>query len=230
MTYLGAKDGSGQKERIIAAMTPHDTYIELFLGTGAVMRAKPRSRRSIGVEANLETLATYKHPSDIDVIAGDVFTFLDSFDFSAAGRVLIYADPPYIQSLRNMTNNYGEHELTDAQHEQLCAALSRLSLLPNVEVMLSGYPSDLYDEHLKGFNELQYQIMTRGGPRTESLWTSFVIGEAVHWHTYAGKNKDERQRIKRKAERMARKYEAMPSGERLAVMSAMLRVDALQRS
>ena len=48
----------------------------------------------------------------------------------------------------------------------------------------------------------------------------------VHWPRYAGKNFTDRQRIKRKAENWAKRYQALPPAERLAVLSAMMAVEA----
>ena len=42
----------------------------------------------------------------------------------------------------------------------------------------------------------------------------------------AGRNAAERQRIKRKAARWAQGYRTMPAGERLAVLSAIMAVEA----
>lgn len=45
--YLGAKSASGAFQAVIGSMPPHDTYIEAFAGSGAVLRAKPKAGRSI---------------------------------------------------------------------------------------------------------------------------------------------------------------------------------------
>ena len=49
---------------------------------------------------------------------------------------------------------------------------------------------------------------------------------AVHRASYAGPNFTDRQRIKRKAARWAENYRALPPGERLAVMAALLETEA----
>jgi hypothetical protein len=103
----------------------------------------------------------------------------------------------------------------------------RLSLVApasGVGAVLRGYPSNLYDELLPDWRTLEFQVMTRGGPRTEKLWMSFS-SEAAHWSSYAGANFTDRQRIKRKATRWAENYKALPPGERLAVLAALLAVD-----
>lgn len=45
MGYLGAKSGSGVFQTIINLIPPHDTYIEAFLGTGAVMKRKAPAQK-----------------------------------------------------------------------------------------------------------------------------------------------------------------------------------------
>ncbi|MHB1766000.1 MAG: DNA methylase [Gammaproteobacteria bacterium] len=92
-------------------------------------------------------------------------------------------------------------------------------------VMLSGYPSALYDEWLSGWRSLELQVMNQGGVRTEKLWFNFTPGR-VHWARYAGKNRTHRQCIRRKAESWGRRYRALPPGERLAVLSALMAVEA----
>jgi DNA adenine methylase len=48
----------------------------------------------------------------------------------------------------------------------------------------------------------------------------------LFWAGLAGRNFTDRQRIKRKAENWARRYRDMPPAERLAVLSAVMTVEA----
>jgi hypothetical protein len=66
--------------------------------------------------------------------------------------------------------------------------------------------------------------MTRGGVRTEKLWMNYEQ-DASHWASFAGVNFTDRQRIKRKANRWANNYKQLPSGERLAILAAILEVE-----
>jgi DNA adenine methylase len=219
MSYLGAKSAKGAYQAIIAQMPPHDTYIETHLGTGAVMRAKPPAMRTIGIEIDPVTFAAFDGPDDVELHNVDCVAFLEAFDFAGAGRVLVYVDPPYVWATRSSDKRY-RHEYDDDDHRRLIACLRRLPT--NVSVMISGYPSALYAELLSDWRSIAYQVMTRGGPRTEQLWMNFEVG-AVHWATFAGANFKERQRIKRKAARWARMYRELPAGERLAILAALLR-------
>ena len=74
-----------------------------------------------------------------------------------------------------------------------------MSLPENVSVILSGYPSQLYDNTLTGWRTREFQAMTRGGVRTEKIWMNYQEGRAYS-HTFARKDYNDRYRIKRKGE------------------------------
>ena len=57
-----------------------------------------------------------------------------------------------------------------------------------------------------------------------TVWMNFAP-DRLHWARFAGKNFTDRQRIKRKAENWGRRYAALPQGERLAVLGAMMAVE-----
>lgn len=52
MSYPGGKSMAGVYHRLINLMPPHETYIEPFLGGGALLLAKRPARLNIGVELN----------------------------------------------------------------------------------------------------------------------------------------------------------------------------------
>lgn len=221
--YFGNKGVSGAYQAIIAQMPPHETYIETHLGSGVVMRRKPpASIRSIGLEIDPATLDQFGRIDGVEIVNTDCVAFLEAFDFATAGRVVIYADPPYLLSTRTSHHRY-RFDYTEADHLRLLATLK--SLPANASVILSGYPSELYDCELAGWRTIEFQVSTRGGPRTEKLWMNFEAG-AVHWAQHVGVNFTDRQRIKRKAETWARRFQALSSGERLAILAAILEAAA----
>lgn len=82
--------------------------------------------------------------------------------------VLIYCDPPYVLSTRGRQQY--KHEMTDADHEALLAALCGGKAM----VMLSGYECDLYDAYLAGWRKEQIASRTLSHKRrTETLWMNF---------------------------------------------------------
>lgn len=54
--YPGGKNGAGVYQTIINQLPPHDTYIEPFLGSGAVLRMKKPARASIAIDADADVV------------------------------------------------------------------------------------------------------------------------------------------------------------------------------
>ena len=67
--------------------------------------------------------------------------------------------------------------------------------------------------------------MNRAGVVTEKVWFNFKP-DRLHWARYAGRNFTHRQSVKRKAENWGRRYRSMPPAERLAVLAALMAVEA----
>jgi len=217
-SYFGSKATSGLCQPIIAMMPPHDTYIETHLGGGAIMRRKPPALRSIAIDLDQKTLAAFDCDYPVEKVHGCAHRFLSTYDYR--GRELVYCDPPYLHHTRTSGRRY-RFDYEEQDHVELLELLERLPC----SVILSGYPSSLYDELLPDWRTLELQVMNQDGVRTEKLWFNFTP-DRVHWPRYAGKNFADRQRIKRKAENWAKRYQALPPAERLAVLSSLMAVEA----
>ena len=216
--YFGSKATSGLCQAIIALMPPHDTYIETHLGGGAIMKRKAPAAHNIGIDRNDRALKQFACPYPVELVHGCAHQFLANFAYQ--GRELVYCDPPYLHATRSSKRRY-RYDYEEADHVALLALLKTLPC----PVILSGYPSALYDEALAGWQSLELQVMNQAGVRTEKLWFNFVP-DRVHWVRYAGKNHTHRQMIKRKAANWGRRYQALPRSERLAVLAALLAVEA----
>ena len=218
--YFGSKATSGLCQAIIALMPPHDTYIETHLGGGAIMKRKPRALNNIGIDIDPRALAEFECDYPVQRVNGCAHRFLGEYDYQ--GTELIYSDPPYLLHTRTSGRNY-RFDYEEADHIEL---LTLLKSLP-CNVILSGYPSALYDDLLGEWRSLELQVMNQGGVRTEKLWFNFTP-DRVYWASYAGKNFTDRQRVKRKAANWGKRYQALPRAERLAVLAAMMAVEAAQ--
>ena len=216
--YFGSKATSGLCQAIIALMPPHDTYIESHLGGGAIMQRKPPALRNIGIDRDQRALEKFRCPYPVERVHGCAHRFLAKYDYR--GRELVYCDPPYLKETRTSGRCY-RFDYEEQDHLELLGLLKKLPC----QVIVSGYPSALYDQWLAGWESLELQVMNQGGVRTEKVWFNFRC-ERVHWARYAGKNHTDRQRIKRKAENWARRYRSLPPGERLAVLAALMAVEA----
>ena len=217
MSYFGSKATSGLCQPIIAMMPPHETYIETHLGGGAIMKRKPPARHNIGIDLDRRVLGRFQCEYPVELINGCAHRFLAEYDYQ--GRELVYSDPPYLRCTRTSGRKY-RFDYEERDHINLLALLKTLPC----QVMISGYPSALYDELLGTWRTLELQVMNQAGVRTEKLWFNFAL-DRVHWASYAGKNFTDRQRIKRKAANWARRYQDLPQPERLAVLAAMMGVE-----
>lgn len=210
-------------------MPPHVTYIEAFLGSGAVLRNKRPAERNIGLDRSLAALdlcldLAGDKARDYRLMDGDALKLLpslksmlsDSFLIDQADT-LIYADPPYLMETRKAGDCY-DFELTDADHKRLLEILTQARCM----VMISGYRSALYDDALQGWTRADYRANTRRGMVDESLWMNFKRPVALHDYSHLGNDYRERERIRRKKARWAAKIAKMDRQERLAIMETLL--------
>lgn len=87
-----------------------------------------------------------------------------------ASNVLIYCDPPYVLSARSGGKRQYKHEMTDKDHLELLAALKQHS----GPVLLSGYPSAMYDAELAGWYRAETTATDQlSRTRQEILWMNF---------------------------------------------------------
>src|SRR5690242_13527849 len=75
------------------------------------------------------------------ILNNDALTVIHQQD---GPRTLFYLDPPYLHSTRSTTGEY-QHEVTDAQHEELLTTLQTIK----GRFLLSGYRSKLYDTYAR---------------------------------------------------------------------------------
>ena len=198
--------------------TPHDLYVETHLGGGALMKRKAPAMRSIGIDRDARALDRFRCDYPVELVHGCAHEFLAGFRFR--GTELVYSDPPYLRATRRSARRY-RYEYMEADH---AALLERLLCLP-CQVMVSGHPSALYDGMLSDWRRVAVQVTTQAQVRTEVVWFNFRP-DRMHWAGHAGRNSTDRQRIKRKAARWSEGYRKLPPGERLAVISAIMAIEA----
>lgn len=117
-------------------------------------------------------------PAYVERLRGVVVENRSALDVMAqhdGSATLHYVDPPYIHDTRarsgrrpgGQTAGVYAHEMSDADHSALLAALQELAGM----VVLSGYPHPLYDEALTGWRRVETEALADGArKRTEVLW------------------------------------------------------------
>lgn len=82
---------------------------------------------------------------------------------------LHYVDPPYLPETRDKGSDYA-HEMTEADHIRLLNGLRELK----GKVILSGYPSRLYEDRFSDWKRVERRAYADGArERTEVLWMNF---------------------------------------------------------
>lgn len=107
----------------------------------------------------------------------DAFAVMKEYD---APESLFYLDPPYLASTRAQPGaQYEVDTATEAWHRELLETVLSLRGM----VVLSGYPSPLYEEVLERRGWVRVEILARGNAmrrkdRVEALWLSPVVVRA----------------------------------------------------
>jgi DNA adenine methylase len=195
MAYPGGKGRCYQ--HIINLLPPHSTYIETHLGGGAVLLHKKPAKVSIAVDKDPSVIERWRRrfPLLATYVEADAVDFLVAWQF--AGQEVVYCDPPYLPSTRRRRRIY-LHDYTEHDHVRLLETLRRLPC----HVVLSGYPSELYDELLRDWNTSIFQAKTHDGVRREVLWFNFAHPNCLHDVGHLGRDFRERQTIKRRLQRI----------------------------
>ena len=85
-------------------------------------------------------------------------------------NVLIYADPPYLMETRKWKQY--RYEMTEQDHQDLLDALKQ----HKGSVILSGYPSEMYDRELAGWSVIYRKSYNQNSDqRTECIWCNFEL-------------------------------------------------------
>lgn len=83
--------------------------------------------------------------------------------------VLMYIDPPYLRSTRKSGRLY-RHEMDCEEHKRLLGIITN----SRAKIVLSGYPSEMYDSALQGWYRDTVMSQT----------TSTEMAEEVIWMNY----------------------------------------------
>lgn len=89
---------------------------------------------------------------------------------------IMFVDPPYVHGARNLNQGSYRHEMTDEDHRELAATLRQV----RGYVVVSGYPSDLYEEIFQGWPQFSRKAYAdKSAERTEVVWLSPRTAEAL---------------------------------------------------
>ena len=213
MRYPGGKGRCYRQ--IIALMPPHQIYIESHLGGGAVFRAKRPASRSIGIDVDEAVVSSWHGYQGLEVVHADACAYLRRYPFE--GHELVYADPPYVASTRRRARVY-RFDYTDDQHVELLEVLRTLPCA----VIVSGYPSSLYDAMLPEWRKVTFPGDSHAGPRVEVVWLNYPSPALLHAHSFLGGDFRAREVVRRRRDGLLRRIAALDERERQALFERLV--------
>jgi site-specific DNA-adenine methylase len=223
--YFGGKGASGAVQKIINCIRPHDTLVEPFLGNGYLSRSIKKPSRIIGNDLSSKVYHKWQKLgySWMELNNLPAVELLKRLNFKELGKTVVYLDPPYPLSSRKSPKLVYDYEMTNSDHAKLLDYV--LNELPkNVDVLISTYPNSLYEEKLKDWSKIVFQVKTSQGMATEVLYYNYSDISLIHDYSFAGDNYRERLQIKRKAQRWVNRLEKMPDYEKQAIFEEILKL------
>ncbi len=241
--YLGSKGGSGVWQRIAREVPPCEVLVSPFAGQCALLRLIAPPRVRIAIDRDTDVVAWWQaNEPGVMAIEGDSITWLEALaahvgwshpagawraaaltpemaavDQRDKEQVVFYLDPPYVLSTRTHEDSVYKCDMTDADHVRLLKAAKRL---PS-PVLISGYDSELYRDMLADWRLVEFTGHSRGGPRTEFLWSNRPTPELPHDERWLGTDRREREKLARRERRLVGKLSKLPEAERWKLFHAV---------
>lgn len=153
------------------------TVIRSFMGFGSNSHNKKTGFRSCSNRSGTTPAHDWMHYPDclsaiIDRLRGVVIENRDALSVVKTHdtpKTLHYVDPPYVPASRDKGIDY-RHEMSEDDHCRMAEVLNSL----RGNVIVSGYPSSLYDRLFAGWNRVERIALADGAKkRTEVLWMNF---------------------------------------------------------
>jgi len=108
----------------------------------------------------------------VEIRCQDAKDFIKELD---SEETCFYCDPPYLHETRAGGREYGKCEMGDESHHNLLCCLK----LVKGKVLLSGYRSAMYDDHLKKWRRVDFEIPNQASSKrekeikTECVWMNY---------------------------------------------------------
>lgn len=227
--YPGSKGANGAWQQIISQIPKCDRFVEAMCGSAFISR-KLQGVIPIVIANDIDrsvidkidlTAGTTSNSNgttyEVEIENTSARSLIDKYD-NASGKTVFYFDPPYLMETRSYKGKIYKHDWIDAAHTEFLAMATTVKS----NCMISHYPCALYDETLKDWRKIQYNSMTRAGLRVENLYMNYPAPLLLADYRSVGENFTDRQRIKRKINRLISRLNNEEQNERAAILSAVI--------
>jgi DNA adenine methylase len=176
--WLG-KDPAGREQKVERAVRFFVLCRQSLAGRGEdfAVLSRARTRRGMNEQASawlraIDGLpAVHQRLRRVVLLSRPALEVIQTQD---GPETLFYLDPPYLPETKT-AGVFGPLEMTPEQHAELLDAVTQV----RGKVMLSGYPSRLYDDRLAGWHRHEFRLPNQAAAgalkrnMTEVLWCNF---------------------------------------------------------
>ena len=217
--YPGNKNVPGLIQKIVNEIPACSTVTELFAGSAGLTRFLMLNNHCHGVtfyindlDVNLVMKTARELPYSVFSQTDNAFNVLQDLINVKSGdpeKHFIFMDPPYMLHTR-ANRTYYKHEFTDQDHERFLNLVVQLKCY----VMIIHPVCDLYEAKLASFRKVQLKVRYRAKTATECLYMNYAPPEKKLVYSTTGTDCWDRQRIKRKGDRIVKRILALPDQEK----------------
>jgi len=223
MYYPGNKNIPGLIHKIVNQIPVCKYFYEPFAGSAAVSKflsVLPGMPAQFYVtDLNPAIIDSITYTSGIKASITNGFTVINNIIEHGSGTDnFVFIDPPYYHSTRRSHTAIYKHEFSHADHVQLLKFVLQL----RCNCMIIHPVCDLYDHALKSFRTIQLSIRYHNKTSIEKLYMNYPGPEQLLTYVFTGKDCWDRQRIKRKGDRLVQKLSTLPAMERNYIISRIL--------
>jgi site-specific DNA-adenine methylase len=223
MYYPGNKAIPGLLHKIVNQIPVCNVFFEPFAGSAAVSKflsVLPGIKTKFYIN-DLDPAATvnYNFPAGTKVTTGNGFDIINKLiRFRAGTGIFVFIDPPYHHSTRPDHTAIYKHEFSHDDHLRLLSSVLKLKC----NCMIIHPVCDLYDQALHTFRTVQLSVRYHNKTSIEKLYMNYPWSEQLLTYVLTGKDCWDRQRIKRKGDRLIQKLSTLPAAERNYIISRIL--------
>lgn len=209
--YLGHKNIPGVYQKVINEIPFCNNFIELFAGSGAISEKLGSVQSKIylnDIDKDVCKFLINKFPSSI--VSNEHFLNALQLFSTLPAATVIFADPPYLHDTRAKNFERYNFEMSVNDHVQLLTTLLEYSH----KVLIIHPKCELYESMLKDWRKVEIKIRYNSKTSVEYLYMNFPAEAQLLTSKYLGSDCWERQRIKRKGDKLVQKLLSLPAAER----------------
>ena len=223
MYYPGNKNIPGLLHKIINQIPYCEYFFEPFAGSAAVSKflsVLPGIKTEFHInDIDPAVTARFDYPSAANTTNSDGLDILWRLAYSRSGTdTFVFIDPPYHHSTRPDRTDIYDYEMSHDDHLRLLSSVLKLKC----NCMIIHPVCDLYSQVLKSWRSVPVTVRYHSKTSNEKLYMNYPGPEQLLTYVLTGKDCWDRQRIKRKGDRLVQKLSSLPAAERNYIISKIL--------